>query len=513
MNCVTILEGHVLDKLRELPDNSVHCVVTSPPYFGLRDYQCEGQIGLEKTLEEYIAVMVEVFREVRRVMRPDASLWLNLGDTYAASRSYQVPDNKHPACGEHDKGSHKVPPGLKPKDLCGVPWRVALALQADGWWLRSDIIWAKGNPMPSSVTDRPSTSHEYIFLLTKSARYYWDAEAVREKCQSGPSDIKKMEESKERIGGFYKDAVDPLMAASSKTNIGHKRAVGSPSGRNCRSVWHINTQPFSDWTETSRQVPVELGEVSDGMKHIVSQDCPVHGCLYRQDSNSPDGEREGDSQTHSGRNGNCLAQAPLFDCAPIDPIGAGGLSLPNLDSPAQPCSPSAKDHNTGTRRKAPVPETTTPCISSAEIPCHTADRLAEPESGACHPGTSCCTPLPGETGAHSPAQTLCRTVDKSSLPIPPECICKFYQEITEKSSHFATFPPALVEKCIKAGCPEDGTVLDPFNGAGTTCLVAAKLGRDSIGIELKPEYVEIAKKRIRKELGFLVEIIANKNNT
>ena len=183
---LTILCGDVIDKLRELPDESVHCCVTSPPYWGLRDYATEGQLGLEKTPEEYVAKMVEVFREVRRVLRKDGTLWLNLGDSYAGggnNRGNNSPlfDKQASNFGATGQvGIRDVPDGLKPKDLVGIPWRVAFALQADGWWLRSDIIWAKPNPMPESVTDRPTKSHEYLFLLTKSANYFYDAEAIKE---------------------------------------------------------------------------------------------------------------------------------------------------------------------------------------------------------------------------------------------------------------------------------------------------------------------------------------------
>jgi len=324
MNTVTILQGHVLDKLRELPENSVHCVVTSPPYWGLRDYGCDGQIGLERTIEEYVAKMVEVFREVRRVLRQDGVCFLNLGDSYAATgRSDR---HESPGVGAKQKMqkpgreiiwkaggdsnfSWQLPGGLKPKDLCGIPWRVALALQADGWWLRSDIIWAKPNPMPESVTDRPTRSHEYIFLLTKSAKYFWDAEAVRE----GFAD--------ERMGNPGTNGIRKY-APGDRNDVGRPMAWNKgkeQGGRNLRSVWNIATAPF------------------------------------------------------------------------------------------------------------------------------------------------------------------------------PE-------------AHFATFPPALVEKCIKAGCPENGTILDPFMGSGTTCLVAANLGRNSIGIELKEEYVKIAEKRIFQGVKHKVQI-------
>lgn len=172
-----LYHGDVLDVLRELEAESVHCVVTSPPYWNLRNYQCDGQIGLEPTLEGFIAKMVEVFAEVRRVLRTDGTLWLNIGDSYAANRSYQVTDNKHVDVGNSHGMS--IPNGLKSKDLCMVPARLALALQADGWWIRSEVTWCKTSPMPESVTDRPTSATEKVYLLTKNERYFYDAEAVK----------------------------------------------------------------------------------------------------------------------------------------------------------------------------------------------------------------------------------------------------------------------------------------------------------------------------------------------
>jgi DNA modification methylase len=174
----TVICGDCLEVMKKLPDELVNCVVTSPPYWGLRDYGVAGQFGLEKTPEEFIEKMVVLFREVRRVLRKDGVLWLNLGDSYAANRGYQVPDSKHIDVG-NSKGMKASDFNLKPKDLCMIPARVALALQADGWYLRSQIPWVKRNPMPESTTDRPTTAIEYVFLMTKSAKYWYDAEAVK----------------------------------------------------------------------------------------------------------------------------------------------------------------------------------------------------------------------------------------------------------------------------------------------------------------------------------------------
>jgi site-specific DNA-methyltransferase (adenine-specific) len=271
-----ILVGDVRDRLSELADESVNCVVTSPPYWGLRDYGQDGQIGLERTPGEYIDQLVSVFREVRRVLRDDGTLWLNLGDCYS------------------------VVDGLQPKNLVGIPWRMAFALQADGWCLRQDIIWHKPNPMPESVTDRCTKSHEYLFLLTKSVKYYYDQEAIKE-----PS--ANLGETSIRFGGSkYGDSKDPKHATKSGNNY-----VDSGT-RNKRSVWTVAPEPF-------------------------------------------------------------------------------------------------------------------------------------------------------------------------------------------KGAHFATFPPRLIEPCILAGCPENGTVLDPFFGAGTTGLVAQRHNRRWIGCELNPEYAEMARRRIEAE--------------
>lgn len=230
---ITTLHGDCRELLPTLPAQSVQCVVTSPPYYGLRKYSNDPrEIGQEPTPAEYVAAMVTVFREVRRVLRDDGVVWLNLGDSYAANRGYQVPDSKHVDVG-NGKGS-TVPEGFKEKDLMGIPWRVAFALQDDGWYLRSDIVWNKPNCMPESVTDRPTRAHEYVFLLSKSPRYFYDASAIAEQSASDhPS------------GNGFKRAA----------RVSYQNAVGTPRGndaqwqvtptRNRRTVWTIPTQPYS----------------------------------------------------------------------------------------------------------------------------------------------------------------------------------------------------------------------------------------------------------------------------
>jgi len=179
-----LFEGDALQVLRLLPAESVQCVVTSPPYWGLRDYGIEGQIGLEESLPQFINRLVAVFAEVRRVLRDDGVLWLNIGDGYTSgNRGYRAPDKKNPARAMSIRPD--TPEGLKPKDLMGIPWRLAFALQDDGWYLRTDIVWDKPNAMPESVKDRPSRSHEFLFMLTKSERYFYDYEAAKEPAANG----------------------------------------------------------------------------------------------------------------------------------------------------------------------------------------------------------------------------------------------------------------------------------------------------------------------------------------
>jgi len=179
-----IIQGDCIEVMKTWPENSINCVVTSPPYWNLRDYGVDGQLGLEATPEEFVAKMVAVFAEVKRVLRDDGTCWVNLGDSYAQQRGGRSEGSHDGGVGRGsapNSGSVKPPPGLKPKDLCGIPWRVALALQEDGWYLRQDIIWHKPNPMPESCKDRCTKAHEYIFLLTKKPKYWYDADAIKEK--------------------------------------------------------------------------------------------------------------------------------------------------------------------------------------------------------------------------------------------------------------------------------------------------------------------------------------------
>jgi site-specific DNA-methyltransferase (adenine-specific) len=217
-----ILEGDSLDILRLMPSNSVQCAVTSPPYWGLRDYGIDGQIGLESSLNEFINHLVTIFNELKRVLREDGTLWLNIGDGYTSgNRGYRAADKKNPARAMAIRPD--TPEGLKPKDLQGIPWRLAFALQNDGWYLRSDIIWNKPNAMPESVKDRPTKSHEYLFMITKSEYYYYDYEASKETGLNGNKrnrrsvwDINTQSISEAHFATFPEKLVEPCIKISSK---------------------------------------------------------------------------------------------------------------------------------------------------------------------------------------------------------------------------------------------------------------------------------------------------------
>lgn len=326
MSAVSILVGDCLASLRAMADQSVNTCVTSPPYFGLRDYGHAGQIGLEQTPDEFVAKLVEVFRGVRRVLRDDGTLWLNLGDSYGSAGG-----NTHAGFNARYHGTQSVEDkqgqaldgvtertvytGLGAKNLLGIPWRVAFALQADGWTLRQDIIWHKPNPMPESVKDRCTKAHEYIFLLSKGPRYYFDSEAMQEDAIYGARGS-QFDTGKTGAHQMGRASSAPRQSKvrgefNGKTNAlaGREAFRAIRDTRNRRSVWTVATKPF-------------------------------------------------------------------------------------------------------------------------------------------------------------------------------------------KGAHFATFPPDLIEPCVLAGCPEGGTVLDPFGGAGTTGLVAARNSRNSILCELNPEYAAMAAERI-----------------
>lgn len=254
----TIYQGDSRLVLPSLPAQSVNCVVTSPPYYGLRDYDESAQIGLEKTPGEYVSELVKVFREVRRVLRDDGTVWLNLGDSYANDGKWGgSTGGRHVLAlhGDTSIGRGRKFTGLKPKDLIGIPWRVAFALQADGWWLRQDIIWAKSNPMPESVKDRCTKSHEHIFLLTKAPRYYFDETAMREPAVYGDDDRKGRAKDEHKSHPTASvNGIRPRSATATTPPPGkmpQRRAERAEveiydGTRNKRDVWIVPTAPYAE---------------------------------------------------------------------------------------------------------------------------------------------------------------------------------------------------------------------------------------------------------------------------
>lgn len=258
---IKILQGDTRQVLKTLPDSSVHCCVTSPPYFGLRDYGMPEQIGLEETPAEFIEQLVIVFREVRRVLRDDGTLWLNIGDSYANDTKWGGATSGKHAQGVHGNsgiGRRRTATGYKSKELMGIPWQLAFALSADGWYLRQDIIWHKPNPMPESIKDRCTKAHEYVFLLSKAERYYWDLEAMQEPAAfpDGPGNVE------------ISPAVPGLPEHNNRSGL-HK--IGARETRNKRSVWSINTKPFSE-AHFATMAP-ELAET------CIKAGCPIGGTV------------------------------------------------------------------------------------------------------------------------------------------------------------------------------------------------------------------------------------------
>jgi DNA modification methylase len=265
MHRLEILQGDWVERLNTLPDESAQCCVTSPPYWGLRDYGVAGQLGLEKTPQEYVDKLVAGFQEVRRVLKDDGTLWLNLGDSYSGSGKARGGGGCGPTSSKQvtNRGAYfeingeQETPGIKPKDLVGIPWRAAFALQADGWWLRSDIIWHKPNPMPESVTDRPTKAHEYIFLMTKSQKYFYDADAIRESSLDGADDVRRISQQvssnkstpDSKRNGIRMRRSDDLknygMGVKGQGGLYGPRTT-HPNGRNKRDVWTVQSAPCKE---------------------------------------------------------------------------------------------------------------------------------------------------------------------------------------------------------------------------------------------------------------------------
>jgi len=336
---IRIIQADVMAGLAALEDQSVQCVVTSPPYWGLRDYGVEGQIGLEKTPEEYVQRMVEVFREVKRVLRDDGTLWLNIGDCYCNSNGFVRASEEYQRKGRNDAPAndrnlnelHNA--GFKTKDLIGIPWRLAFALQADGWYLRSDIIWSKPNPMPESVTDRPTKSHEYVFLLTKKAKYFYDVDAVREDHSEATfkraKSVNNADARKDKGSAQWQGGLTPEQQNRYYANL------ASSSGRNRRTVWEIATQPtteahFATFPEALVEPCIKAGTSERGCcsgcgapwvrvvnaQRILRDELPKDDPRHR-----PSGYTKRET---TGWQPTCTCSAEVIPCTVLDPFGGSG---------------------------------------------------------------------------------------------------------------------------------------------------------------------------------------------
>ena len=285
--------GDSLEVLKTFESESIDTIITSPPYWGLRDYGVEGQLGLEKTPEEYVAKLVEIFREVKRVLKKEGNCWLNLGDTYSAARwssGVGQPMNKMKDTHRAGEYTENRQSNLPDKNLVGIPWRVAFALQADGWYLRQDIIWAKPNPMPESVTDRFTKSHEYIFLLTKNAKYYFDSAAIAEPAIRA-GDIPKG-------GALYREKIDKKMMVFRNAD----KPVAET--RNKRSVWTITTKPYKEAHFATFPADLILPMVKAGCPEFVCKKCgKTKKRIYQ--TNNPKGI--------TGRNGKPMVNKGIVD--------------------------------------------------------------------------------------------------------------------------------------------------------------------------------------------------------
>ncbi len=480
MDTNVIVCGDVLDKLSELPDGCVHCVVTSPPYWGLRDYgtaQWEGgdaecghcrphqgatgeradrsftapeiykdtcgicgavridsQLGLEKTPQEYIDKMVAVFREVKRVLREDGTLWLNMGDSYASHGAGA--DGKELAYmgdAARQRQARTAPPGLKPKDLCGIPWQLAFALRDDGWYLRCDIIWAKPNPMPESCRDRPTKAHEYLFLLTKSPRYFYDAEAAKEPHE--PPQFAARQDGA-RAAKYH--------AAGNGDGKRFPVRYNNPSGRNRRSVWTIPTAPYPEAHFAT--FPPKLVEPCIKAGTSEKGCCPECGAPW---------ERVISKDRQATRPGKTTK-----------------IKVPGGWETGKAAHGSFHREGRGEPEYRDVME-----VGNRDPGRH----VTESQTIGWRPGCECYG---------------LEIIEDQPTKGREESNTDFERRLTEWHARWSILSPQYQAQ-IQAPC----LTLDPFMGSGTVGMVAAQLGRDYIGIELNPEYVQLAEHRIAEALN------------
>ena len=541
-DCRSILRG-----LHLIGGYTVQTCVTSPPYFGLRDYGHDGQIGLESTPDEYVAKMVEVFRCVRDVLADDGTVWLNLGDSYAGSANNGGTASKTMQGTQAETGKSRPSKrgnGLKPKDLIGIPWRVAFALQADGWYLSQDIIWHKPNPMPESVTDRCTKAHEYLFLLSKSERYYFDSKAMKEpaigKTLHDISGTGYKAPGQARNSGNRKSLRSDVESRHRSQITGGQSLQADPDGmRNKRSVWTVPTKPYNG----KKALTDYVGD--DGKPYTASPDCPIHGHLSRKKTVGTHGYggQQGQTQTGSVGTDSRHAASPACDeqsttshnsqasaaCnseqhtlessrgsktdSRLTERTSGARNLPcngcnsksgvHLDCEAgcsRQCSSSTATYHSNETSKTYLDHTTgRPCMPCAETDSRTQSTSDKHGLFWQDLGISESSTLTGGASVHPSQDTRSCNVGTSSelvlmaYEVGNKCTCN--EVIID---HFATFPPALIEPCILAGSRPGDVVLDPFMGSGTTAQVAQHHGRQWIGCELNPEYEALQHERMGK---------------
>ena len=519
----TIYIGDVMERLRDLRDECVQCVVTSPPYWGLRDYQTPGQLGLENTPEEYIARMVEVFREVRRVLRGDGTLWLNLGDSYAAGKCGRTDQGRDIGGkgGHYGNGSfapghqRKLTPGLKPKDLCGIPWMLAFALRADGWWLRQDIIWSKPNPMPESVKDRCCKSHEYLFLLTKNARYYFDSDAIAEPAAGQEKVGSKVQPDREGAGS---GATLLLLreGAAGETGLpgglqAHSRATGSiqGSGAAARARGEVHCSP-----EEIRPDRQRTGSES-GPRQTVCED--REGPILQAEDGDQAETSDRDLELHSNAGTMAGDKSSTRPCLRVLQEVDAAAGDGSCDSAIEGRQPHEGQHRASVSEMQC--EEGEPQPQRVRLGREGANSRMHQDRDPSHPSTrKVRSPAGWKTGAGSHGSVhedgREKEVTYSEIENGKRNKRSVWEIATQPfaEAHFATFPEKLVEPCILAGSKEGDVVLDPFCGSGTTGVVALRYHRDFVGIELNPEYAEMAERRIGGEIPLFagVEVVRPK---
>jgi len=549
----TLYNGDAREALRELPDESVHMCVTSPPFFGLRDYgtgtweggdaECDHrkphvdapkdststlesrasnqnherepwpngscgkcgarridrQIGLEESPEAWVAQLVEVFEEVKRVLRKDGTLWIECGDSYdhgsnkergeretqskiRADRGAAIRDGKWDGHGFWRDGGGKhsrhVSAGLKPKDLIGQPFLLAFALREAGWYWRNVCIWHKPNPMPESVRDRFTVSHSYVLLFSKSPRYFFDAEAVRE----GWAD--------ERMGASGAKVGTPegyASAAGRGGDQGLAKLNGSAlSGRNARSVWTIATEPLSASVRSVRQIRVAADEAAYGIARTGSEGCPVHAGLPDGPYTERDDEHAAHLLSRSESSDDRLAQAPpdgtAATLAPTELLAAPGTE----DAPGLEHADAAIPRDTGSSRTGLAPATSPADTPSAQTPDRTGDTSASPAFAELDLSIPESNIGPDGLRVADPSERILDHIARM-------CTCSYEGEITEETGHYAAFPQALAERCIKAGTSERGCCPE----CGAPWVRVTKLTDEHASLSSRPKLRELDREQFR----------------